>query len=120
MYDSQEQYDAEKRERYIEKDGHRINRLRSYNIEVQKLQFINIEPGSAEIPNYKDYGFSESEYARFKEVRRSHPERCTLVLLWADLESLQSDKVESTEPDNPFKLFYVKKDDGWKRVYIED
>jgi hypothetical protein len=98
----------------------RKNKLRQYNLEVRNLQLVNIPAGTTELPNPKAYGLSDSEYDRFVAMRKAHAERCVLVALQADLESLQSDKVESLKADDPLKFFFVKKAEGWKLVYLED
>jgi hypothetical protein len=62
---------------------------------------------------------------RTNKLRQHNLELVTLsfvnvVLVTADLESLQSEKVESVSAKDPLKLFFVKKSDGWKLTYYED
>lgn len=103
-----------------ERGEHRTNKLRQYNLELVTLSFVNVAAGSTELPNFTSYGMSQTHFERFVEMRAAHKERCVLVLVTADLESLQSEKVEPITAKDPLKLFFVKKPDGWKLTYYED
>lgn len=103
-----------------ERGEHRTNTLRQYNVELVMMSFVNIAAGSTELPNFASYGMSQTDLDRFVEMRVAHKERCVLVLVTADLESLQSQKVESITVKDPLKLFFVRKPDGWKLTCIED
>jgi hypothetical protein len=121
-FDSEEAWNTfwKEREDQDRADGrHRTNKLRQYNLELSELRFVNIAAGKAELTNFAEMGMGQGNVDTFVEMRKHHTERCVLVLVSADLESLQSDKVESDEKD-PWKFFFVRKATGWKLTYFED
>ena len=113
-------YWQNKDDEYRSEGRYRMNKLRQYNFELSSIRFINIPAGKAEFANFATYGMNQGDYDTFVKMREHHTERCVLVLLTADLESLQSEKIESIKESDPLKLFFVRKSDGWRLTYYED
>lgn len=87
------------------KGGGRKNKLRQFNIQVRSLSVHDAE-GFDKSAEFKK--LHESDRKRFGEVRKRHPGRAVVVLVQADLESLQSPKVEGGEVPNIFYLVWQK------------
>ncbi len=95
------------------------NKLRQYNLVVHRITLQDVAPGSGSVTNPTEFGITEHKLDRFASVRKTHTERCVLVLMRMGMESLQSDKIEGDTSDSDFILCYVQKADGWKLVWFE-
>jgi len=119
---SREEFDRQNKEaaaKRRESGSKQKNKFRQYNLVVHRITLQDVAPGSASVTNPAELGITERALDRFAEVRKTHAERCVLVLMRMGMESLQSDKIEGDRSDSDFILCYVKKPEGWKLVWFE-
>lgn len=118
-FESDEEFQAKRQvddETRRERGRKQKNKLRQYNVIISELKLQRFASGESAVTNPKENGVTQTDLETFAAVRKAHPERCYLVLVDVQLESLQSDKVEGGGAAAEI-LCYVHKADGWKLVW---
>jgi hypothetical protein len=92
------------------------NKLRQFNIRIRSLSIHDAE-AFVNSPHYKRLHSLTTK--RYDMVRKRHPGQGVVVLVYADLESLQSPKVERAD-DDPLILYFVQDRRHWRVAWFEN
>jgi hypothetical protein len=94
--------------------GRQKNAIRSYNVIIRSCSIHSAESFSESVEFKK---LHKHRQKRFGEVRKRHPGRAVMVLVHADLESLESPKVEGSEV--PLILYLVHAKKQWQVAWFD-
>lgn len=90
------------------------NKLRQFNVQIRSLAVRDADTFAGTVEFKKWHPLQQK---RFTELRKRHPGRAVVALVHADLESLQSPKVESG--DEPLVLYLASSKGGWRVAWFE-